>query len=111
MAEELFASLPNDGEDAAPDAPPPDNRRGARQVALQALYWETSSPGEAAAALRELGDSVQRIREAVAPYTRFVRVEREKLERLESELKGAKAEVSTLRVMIEELDRQPATEQ
>ena len=60
---------------------------------------------------KELGDSVQRIREAVAPYTRFVRVEREKLERLESDLQGAKAEVSTLRAMIEELDRQPATEQ
>ena len=59
---------------------------------------------------KELGDSIQRIREAVAPYTRFVRVEREKLERLESELKDAKVEVSTLRTMIEELDRQPAAE-
>ena len=59
MAEELFASLPGDGEDVEPDVSPPDNRRGARQLALQVLYWETSSPGEARAALRELGESFQ----------------------------------------------------
>ena len=59
MAEELFASLPGDAEDAEPDENPPDNRRGARQVALQAFYWETSSPGEVRAALRKLGESFQ----------------------------------------------------
>jgi N utilization substance protein B len=33
----------------------PDNRRGARQLALQALYWDACSPGDAGDALRELG--------------------------------------------------------
>ena len=32
----------------------PDTRRGARQVALQVLYWEASSPGDVDAALIEL---------------------------------------------------------
>ena len=59
---------------------------------------------------KELGDSVQRIREAVAPYTRFVRVEREKLERLEAELKAAEVEVGRLRTMIDELERSSAVE-
>ncbi len=33
----------------------PDNRRGARQLALQALYWDACSPGDAGGALQELG--------------------------------------------------------
>ena len=33
----------------------PDSRTGARQIALQALYWEASSPGEAGAAVVALG--------------------------------------------------------
>jgi len=33
----------------------PDSRTGARQIALQALYWEASSPGEAEAAVAALG--------------------------------------------------------
>jgi N utilization substance protein B len=33
----------------------PDNRHGARQLALQALYWEASSPGDGQRALGELG--------------------------------------------------------
>ena len=41
-------------EGADLEKPPPNNRRGARQVALQVLYWETSSPGAAPQALREL---------------------------------------------------------
>jgi len=32
----------------------PDTRRGARQIALQVLYWEASSPGDLNAALAEL---------------------------------------------------------
>ncbi|MFO7631234.1 MAG: hypothetical protein R6W76_01785, partial [Caldilinea sp.] len=35
---------------------------------------------------RELADGMQRMREAIAPYTRFVRVEREKLERVSDEM-------------------------
>ncbi|MEX1019194.1 MAG: dynamin family protein [Litorilinea sp.] len=45
----------------------------------------------------ELGRSTQRIREAIAPYTRFVRVEREKLEQLEADLQQARLELAELR--------------
>ena len=51
----------------------------------------------------ELTASIQRIREAVAPYTRFVRVEREKLETLAAELQRAEAEWNELRRNVEEL--------
>ena len=51
----------------------------------------------------ELTASIQRIREAVAPYTRFVRVEREKLETLAVELQRAEAEWNELRRNVEEL--------
>jgi hypothetical protein len=44
----------------------------------------------------ELQDSIQRIREAIAPYTRFVRVEREKLELLDGELSRLHNELATL---------------
>lgn len=39
-----------------PDPALPDNRHGARQLALQALYWEASSPGDGQRALGELGE-------------------------------------------------------
>ncbi|MCC7265164.1 MAG: transcription antitermination factor NusB [Candidatus Latescibacteria bacterium] len=39
-----------------PDPVLPDNRHGARQLALQALYWEASSPGDGQRALGELGE-------------------------------------------------------
>jgi hypothetical protein len=45
----------------------------------------------------ELQTSIARIREAIAPYTRFVRVEREKLERIEADLQMARVEVNVLR--------------
>ena len=51
----------------------------------------------------ELTASVQRIREAIAPYTRFVRVEREKLETLAAELQRAEGECKGLRRSVEEL--------
>ncbi|MEW6749919.1 MAG: transcription antitermination factor NusB [Candidatus Latescibacterota bacterium] len=41
----------NSGQD---EAPLPNNRRGARQLALQALYWEASTPGDLEAALEML---------------------------------------------------------
>ena len=41
-------------EEATDEGPPPNNRRGARQVALQTLYWNASSPGDGDAALGEL---------------------------------------------------------
>ena len=52
----------------------------------------------------ELTGSVQRIREAVAPYTRFVRVEREKLETLAADLQRAEGEWKGLRRSVEALD-------
>ena len=51
----------------------------------------------------ELSASVQRIREAIAPYTRFVRVEREKLETLASDLTNAENECQQLRRSVEAL--------
>jgi len=45
----------------------------------------------------ELQDSVQRIKEAIAPYTRFVRVEREKLDLLDGELARLHTELAALR--------------
>ncbi|MCY3709142.1 MAG: dynamin family protein [Caldilineaceae bacterium] len=51
----------------------------------------------------ELTASVQRIREAVAPYTRFVRVEREKLETLGADLQRAESEWKGLRRRLEAL--------
>ncbi len=43
------------GDGSAADEAPPDNRHGARQVALQALYWEQSAASDAQTALTELG--------------------------------------------------------
>ena len=51
----------------------------------------------------ELTTSVQRIREAIAPYTRFIRVEREKLERIEADLQGARVEVTVLRQSVQKI--------
>lgn len=45
----------------------------------------------------ELAESVQRIREAITPYTRFVRVERDKLDRLDGELTRLRNELNELR--------------
>jgi len=53
----------------------------------------------------ELTGSVQRIREAIAPYTRFVRVEREKLERLSTEMAEARRGVDGLRRNVEKVVR------
>lgn len=42
------------GDGSSADEAPPDNRHGARQVALQALYWEQSDAGDSRTALDEL---------------------------------------------------------
>ena len=47
--------LDNFDEDFDWDQRPPDNRRGGRQLALQALYWEASCSGTAPVAIQELG--------------------------------------------------------
>jgi small GTP-binding protein len=46
---------------------------------------------------RELGDSIQRMREAIGPYTRFVRVEREKLEQVAGSMDATRQELAKLR--------------
>jgi hypothetical protein len=51
----------------------------------------------------ELAESLRRIRDAIAPYTRFVRVEREKLEKLDAELRLTKSTITQLRHDIEKL--------
>ena len=40
------------------DEAPPDNRRGARQLALQALYWDACSPGDIDASMGQLAGSL-----------------------------------------------------
>jgi len=45
----------------------------------------------------EVTESVQRMRDAIAPYTRFVRVERDKLEKLDAELRLVKSNITQLR--------------
>ncbi|MEZ4706448.1 MAG: dynamin family protein [Caldilineaceae bacterium] len=44
----------------------------------------------------ELNDGLQRIREAMGPYSRFVRVEREKLAKLRGELDSGAAQISDM---------------
>ena len=50
---------------------------------------------------QELEHSVQRIRESVAPYTRFVRAERQRLEELHSELTSSRDALVTLQGELE----------
>jgi small GTP-binding protein len=54
----------------------------------------------------ELEVSLRRIREAIAPYTRFVRVEREKIERLQTDLTAARQQIESIRAGIQRLDGQ-----
>ena len=51
----------------------------------------------------EVNGSLQRMRDAIAPYTRFVRVEREKLEKLDAELRVIKSTITQLRNAIQAL--------
>ncbi|MEZ4733560.1 MAG: dynamin family protein [Caldilineaceae bacterium] len=51
----------------------------------------------------ELTQSMQRLRNAIAPYTRFVRVEREKLEKLDAELRLIKSNITQLRSTVQDL--------
>jgi hypothetical protein len=51
----------------------------------------------------ELASSLQRLREAIAPYTRFVRAEQKKLTRIEGELVATKSALGQVRTKIETL--------
>lgn len=46
----------------------------------------------------ELADSIQRMHEAIAPYTRFVRIEREKIERQSEELDNLRQKLRQLQL-------------
>jgi small GTP-binding protein len=50
---------------------------------------------------RELSDSIQRMREAIGPYTRFVRVEREKLDQMATGMEQARKELARLHAGVE----------
>ncbi|CAN5422402.1 dynamin family protein [soil metagenome] len=52
---------------------------------------------------KEMIASIQRLREAIAPYTRFVRVEREKLEQLDNSLKTVETQVTQIRSAIKKI--------
>jgi septal ring factor EnvC (AmiA/AmiB activator) len=52
---------------------------------------------------RELDHSVQRINEAIAPYTRFVRAEGERLRVLQKELKELEKSIELLKTQTEQL--------
>jgi len=52
---------------------------------------------------KELNQSVQRINEAVAPYTRFVRAEQEKLQQMQTDLSAAQKMQGRLRTEIDSL--------
>lgn len=52
---------------------------------------------------REMERSIQRLREAVAPYTRFVRAERQKLLAIEAETADIAAQLGRIRAQIEDL--------
>jgi len=52
---------------------------------------------------QELSQSLRRIREAIAPYTRFVRAENEQLKQLEEELLVVRAELQSLRSRVLQL--------
>jgi hypothetical protein len=52
---------------------------------------------------RELEKSLRRLREAIAPYTRFVRAERQKLTRVEGELEEILSALGKIQASIEEV--------
>jgi small GTP-binding protein len=52
---------------------------------------------------QELNRSLQRLRESIAPYTRFVRAEQQKLSRVEEDLGQIAATLGQIRARIEEL--------
>jgi small GTP-binding protein len=52
---------------------------------------------------REIERSLQRIQEAISPYTRFVRGEREKLSQARQELEGFRKQIEGIKARIEEV--------
>jgi hypothetical protein len=50
---------------------------------------------------KEINRSIERIQEAIAPYTRFIRAEREKMQDMEKKYKQLKLEINQLKVKLE----------
>jgi hypothetical protein len=57
---------------------------------------------------QELERSARRINEAIAPYSRFVRAEREKLDEFQSILSAVQGNIARLKIAVESLDENPA---
>jgi len=53
--------------------------------------------------IREIGRSGERIREGIAPYSRFIRAERETLQAVDKELREIEAELASLRARVERM--------
>jgi hypothetical protein len=52
---------------------------------------------------KEINHSIERIQEAIAPYTRFIRAERGKMLEMESKFKELKLEIDRLKGKLEKL--------
>ncbi len=81
----------------------PNRRRKAREE-LRAQVTELQQQLRASLSAQfeqELAKSQQNIREAIEPYTRFVRNEREKLIGIAGELEGVEREIRNLKARIE----------
>ncbi|MBK8045696.1 MAG: dynamin family protein [Anaerolineales bacterium] len=78
-------------------------RRNKLKTTLRSQIAELRTQLDAAVSQQfetELADSIQRMREAVAPYTRFVRTEREKLERTGQDMDKVRHELAQLRTAV-----------
>ena len=83
---------------------PARRRKAKSELAKKILKLRTDLMDSLTGALdRESERSAQRIREAVSPYTRFVRGEKERLSELRTELDNTKSALATLKAKIEEL--------
>jgi hypothetical protein len=52
---------------------------------------------------QELSDSLLRIRDAIGPYTRFVRIERDKFEKIQTDLAASRLQLESLRADLERM--------
>ena len=79
-------------------------REGRRPVLPLAGGGDSSEPWEIAGSARKassIARSGERIRHSIAPYTRFIRAEADKLQSAERDLGAALADISALRSRIE----------
>ena len=83
----------------------PARRRRAKKELQQKVNDLRQRLGEALTRQfeEELSQSLRRIREAMAPYTRFVRAEHEQLQRIEQDLRTTQAMLNSLRTRVQQL--------